>query len=473
MDSWVWLALLSTLSGFGLLGWLAVGRQGVPLEELLSSRDQLGTGLGIATAVASVAGAWILFGPAETVTWAGLPGLLGYAVGQAVPLVAIAILGQRLRRLMPQGHSLTEYVWHRYGAGMTRLTLAIALFYMVVFLIAELTGIATAVQLLGGIPLAVTATLVMTATLLYTARGGLWATIITDGVQFAVIVPLLLLMLVLALQNAGDPKAIPPLLLDWGHVPGWQFAATLVIAITAANLFHQGFWQRVYACKNERVLWRSFGGAALVVVPLIAIAGVLGFVAVGLGLAEGAESVAVFALVNAVFPRWGVLLVLVLGLALVMSSLDTLLTGISSLLTTELNRWGVAQSRLMGLSRGVIVAVSIPTIIIAAQGYSVLYLFLLADLVCAGAMVPVFAGLYSARLTGSGALIASVVGILVGALFFPLPNFSPWLAIPGGGNFLVSFGSALIMSTLLTVIAHASKSRFDFAILRDRVQPFT
>ncbi len=279
--------------------------------------------------------------------------------------------------------------------------------------------------------------------------------------------------MVLALQNGGDQAAIPPVLLDWGHIPGWQFAATLVIAITAANVFHQGFWQRVYACKNERVLWRSFGSAALVIVPLIAIAGVLGFVAVSLGVTEGAESVAVFALVKAVFPRWGILLVLVLGLALVMSSLDTLLTGISSLLTTELDRWGVARPRLMGLSRWLIVAVSIPTIIIAAQGYSVLYLFLLADLVCAGAMVPVFAGLYSARLTGTGAMIASLVGIAVGALFFPLPNFSPWLAIPGGGNFLVSFGSAVVVSAILTAIAHASKSRFDFAILRDRVQPFT
>ena len=31
---------------------------------------------------------------------------------------------------MPQGHSITEYVWHRFGPGMYVFALAVVIFYM-------------------------------------------------------------------------------------------------------------------------------------------------------------------------------------------------------------------------------------------------------------------------------------------------------------------------------------------------------
>src|SRR5690606_23248262 len=110
--------------------------------------------------------------PAEAGTWGGLPALLGYGLGQAAPVVALIFLGRRLRTLMPQGHSLAEYVAHRYGRPMHAFTLIIMGFYMFVFLAAEITGLSLMVSMVADVPLWLTAAVALAGTLAYTAYGG-------------------------------------------------------------------------------------------------------------------------------------------------------------------------------------------------------------------------------------------------------------------------------------------------------------
>src|SRR3546814_17257035 len=110
-------------------------------------------------------------------------------------------LGRRMRELIPQGHTLTEFVIVRYGKPMYGLALIIMMFYMFITLAAEITAIAKLVQLLATVPLWVTAAIVLGSTLLYTSYGGLRASLFIEKVQMAVLVPLLLVLLEL-----GDCK---------------------------------------------------------------------------------------------------------------------------------------------------------------------------------------------------------------------------------------------------------------------------
>ena len=84
-----------------------------------------------------------------------------------------------------------------------------------------------------------------------------------------------------------------------------------------------------------------------------------------------------------------------------------------------------------------------------------LYLFLVADMVCAAVVFPVFFGLYSKRFGGTAALISSIVGLAVGVLFFPThdaPYLTGWLVdISGATQLVVSFGFALGASALISV----------------------
>ena len=76
----------------------------------------------------------------------------------------------------------------------------------------------------------------------------------------------------------------------------------------------------------------------------------------------------------------------------------------------------------MRLARILVLVLAIPVVVVAAQGLSVLYLFLLADLLCAAAAFPVFLGLYSRHHDGVDALVATLAGLAAGLWMFPRPG---------------------------------------------------
>lgn len=459
------LVTLVTTAAFTLFGVLYAGRQHIDLESYMVNRNQVGGWAAIATVTASALGAWILFSPQEAGSaFGGVSAILGYCLGSAGAVALFFVVGPRLRHLMPQGHSLNEYVKQRFGGPMYWLVEAVILFYMFIYLAAELTAIAKALQLVADVPLGLTALVVITAVFVYTTVGGLGTTILTDVVQFVVIVPLLLLcagVIVMALGGGEAFSAVAarqPELLSLGNIGGLRFGATLMIAIVAAEVFNQGNWQRVYACRDSQTVRRAFLGSAAIVLPLIFIAGLLGVLAVPLADVQPdiIGETALFGLLSQLaMPGWVLVTIIVLALALVMSSLDTMLNGMASVFTLDLMRLlpDPSANNVLKVSRVLTVLVGIPAIAIAAQGYSVLYLFFVADLICAAVLFPMLYGLYSRHLTGLNAFVSSLVGMVAGLLFFQKPDFSPlFSAVPGSADLLHSFAAALITSTVFTLI---------------------
>jgi Na+/proline symporter len=474
------LVTLVTAGLFAMLGLLHASKQTMNIEEFMVSRNRFGTGMALATIVASAMGIWILFSPPQVGATSGIAGIVGYALGSAAPMFVFSTAGTRLRQLMPNGHSLNEFVLYRFGNVMYLLTLALIVFYMFVYLAAELTAIAKAVEIIANVPLLWTALLVITATFIYTTYGGLSASIFTDAIQFAVMIPLLLICFGVAVFALGgwDTALQPvqlkaPELLNWGNIDGIKFGLSLIIAIVAAETFNQSNWQRVYACRTDRTVRRSFLGSALVIPPIILIAGGLGLLAMHFGFNDDR---AFFSLLQRLsLPLWFTLVVLVLALALVMSTISALLNGIASVFTIDLIRLfpQMQSSRLLRTSRVLTVAIGVPAILIAAQGYDVLYLFLLADLVCAGAVFPVLFGFYASRFTGTAAFWSAIAGIAAGSLFFPKPDFTAWLPIPFGGDLLASFLAAVLVSAAIALICTALSSKvFDFAQLDSRTRAY-
>ncbi|MFQ5829482.1 MAG: sodium:proline symporter [Candidatus Methylomirabilia bacterium] len=459
------IALVALASLFFMATGIAYARRRVrTVEDFISARSSTGVLVTSATLVATVMGAWVLASPAEIGASGGLIALIGYGVGSAAPILVFMGVGQRMRALMPEGHSLTEYVWHRYGGGMYWFTLAVIVFYMFIFLAAELTAISLAVNLVAGIPYVITAAIVGIATLLYTAHGGLRAVIFTDTIQFIFILPLLVLVLVAVMTALGGVGAVveqvrvtAPELLDLGYRPGVELAIVLTIAILAANLFHQGYWQRVWTASDARVLRRAFGLSALTVIPIVFLTGLFGMIAKGAGIVEH-PSGALFELVNTLSP-WAVWAVLLLAIALVMSSVDSLLNGLVSAFTSDLWRMRprIPPARLLWWARLLTVAVALPAVAIAFWSPSVLYLFFIADLVSAAAVFPVFYGLYVRRYNGAMAMVSALVGLVVGALFFPLPDFSRGVLFLQP-SLLYSFLGALLAAALVAVVLNVVAS---------------
>src|SRR5699024_9013388 len=376
---------------------------------------------------ATTLGAWILFAPAQAATWGGIAAVVGYALGAFVPRLLMIPLGSRMRALIPQGHTLSEYVLARYGRSMYALSLLIMLFYMFIAITAEITAIAKLVTLLAPVPLWVTALVVLAATVVYTAYGGLRASIFTDKVQMIVIVPLLVALCVFGWLATGGVHNIwlqvqhqQPQLLDFKNITGVKAGLTFLLALLLTGLFHQGNWQRVYAAHSNTAMRRGFLLAGLLVFPVILVMGLCGLAFVGMQAGDD-SSVALFSVLMPSLPTWFVILLLPLGLALVMSSADTAINAVSSLIAVDIRRlWPQAPvSVLLRWSRALIFPFVVLVWFFAAQGYSVLYLFLLADLLCCAAAFPVFIGLFSRHYHGAIASLSTVIGLLAGLLYFP------------------------------------------------------
>ncbi|WP_277542715.1 sodium:solute symporter family transporter [Haloarcula laminariae] len=474
-----------TLAAFAGVGvWRTRGRD-TSADDFLTARNSVG-GRGLtATLVASVMGVWILFSAPEAGAGFGIAAAVGYGIGEAVPMLAYTRVGPRVRKLLPEGHSLTEYAHVRYGTAFYGFVVLVSALYMFIFVAAELTGIASALSLVAGVPQWQTALLVGGFVLLYTSYGGLRATIVTDTLQAVLVAPLLALVvggLVVALGGPGavyaDVAASNPALVDPTNAAGLRFGLALSFAIFGAEMVNQTWWQRIYAGRDDDTVASSFRKATVLNGSIVALATLLGVVAVGhAGGALESPSIAFFVLVQSVFGEGVLLGVVLLALLLVISSVDSLFSALASLVTADLPLLlaDPADRRLRLGARLLTGTVAVAAIYVSVRAQSVLALFFFADLLGAAVAVPLVAGLYSRQLTGRGALVSSLLGLAVGVAYFP--DFrGVWTATPLVGDllpaadplYLSAFGGAAAASTVGTLVAvRLSSSTFDFDRLSD------
>ncbi|MFQ5426026.1 MAG: sodium:solute symporter [Gaiellales bacterium] len=401
------LLTLGALGAFGLIG-IQAGRRlrRADSDQYLTARGTQRTWPLALNFFASVLGAWILFAPPEVGTFAGILGVIGYAVGQAVAIAIFAFVGPRVRRRLPDGTTVLQWVRSRYGDLSHLYVGGISVLYMFVFLAAELTAIGGAVALLSGVDPLVPIIAVAAVTAIYTAYGGLPASLATDRWQGLLILGLVAAATVGIVIDVTDPgERADAAGLSSATQTGLEVLIVLVIAITAANLFHQGFWQRVWAARDERSLIRGacIGGA--LVVPVLFVMGLFGMIAAGGGDLE-VPSLAFFTLITDLpTPLIGV--VLVLAVTLVASSVDTLQNALAALIAVDVSR---GHMRMSG-ARVATLALTAPAVVIATEGVSVLRLFLVADLLAATIAVPVFLGLWQRATTG-GLIAGCVMGLI-------------------------------------------------------------
>ncbi len=245
------------------------------LDNYLVANRDVGVFSLTTSLVASALGAWILFGPASAATWGGIGAVIGYAIGTAFPLFILVFLGKKFRKLYPKGKTLIEVVRLRFGTKLFKLILFLTIFYMFIFLIAEVTAVSILVNYISGTTLWITALIVIVSSLTYTLYGGLRASIFTDNIQFIVISVLLLISFsYLVLFNSSEfnfefIKKNKPALLSFDYLANFTAGLTFFIAVAATNLFHQGNWQRVYAAKNNNVLKKSLVISFLIIIPIV------------------------------------------------------------------------------------------------------------------------------------------------------------------------------------------------------------
>tara|TARA_B100000780_G_scaffold96832_1_gene67542 strand:- start:295 stop:1746 length:1452 start_codon:yes stop_codon:yes gene_type:complete len=430
------LSLIITISLIFTLVGLIYSKKYQGINNYLTANRNIGFFSLTTSLIASALGAWILFGPASAATWGGIGAVIGYALGTAFPMIFLISLGKKIRNEFPEGSTLIEFLRKRFGKSLFKLILLMTIFYMFIFLCAEVTAVAILINYISGTELWITALIILITTLAYTLYGGLRVSIFTDNIQMIVIVFLFLISVFYLTSFIGDEfslsfiKEKSPHLLSGSYIPNYTAGLTFFIAVAATNLFHQGNWQRVYAAKNNEVLKKSLIVAFIVIIPIVLFMGFSGLVAISVD-PKVIPDLGFFSLLLRDQTEFLSLVIVILGLSLTISTVDTLINAISSLIVVDGKATFNFNKKIdyLKLSKYIIVILAIFAFATASKGFSVLYLFLLADLFCCAFVMTVFYSFYNKKLNEKTAYIAILVGLIGGFLLFPAPDFSKSLLV--------------------------------------------
>ena len=406
------------------------------LNNYLTANRNIGVFSLTTSLTASALGAWILFGPASAATWGGIGAVIGYSLGTAFPLFFLIYLGKKIRNEFPKGSSLIEFMRRKFGKSLFKLILLMTIFYMFIFLCAEVTAISVLINYISGTEFWITALVVLSSTLIYTLYGGLKASIFTDNIQMIVIGVLLIISFIYITSFTGSKFSFDfvlkknPQLLSSHYIPNYTAGLTFFIAVAATNLFHQGNWQRVYAAKNYQTLKKSLIISFLIIIPIVFFMGFSGMVAFSIDPSNRPD-LGFFSLLLKEQTIFLSLFVIILGMALTISTVDTLINAISSLVILD----GKAvfnlskKTNYLNFSKYIILLLSFISFIIASKGFDILYLFLLADLFCCAFVLTVFLSFYDKSINENLAYISILIGLIGGFLLFPSPDFSKSLLV--------------------------------------------
>ena len=146
-----------------------------------------------------------------------------------------------------------------------------------------------------------------------------------------------------------------------------------------------------------------------------------------------------------------VVIILILALSLTLSTIDTLINAISSLFIVngdQINK-RLKGKKIQTKTNFIILVLCFFVFLVASRGYSILYLFLLADLLCCAAVVTIFYGFFNKKINPKLAANSIICGLTLGLLFFPSQNFESSILV---GNIIsADYFSLFIKSNLLFI----------------------
>ena len=401
---------------------------------------------------ASGMGLWILTSPAE-VAWYGLGyDIYGYALSAATPFILIYIYGPRISKILPEGVTLAQFVEKKYGTVAQKVVSVVAVIYMSAFLIAEFASISFLFESISDVSGILVSVLVAITTFLYLNKTGFKASYITDKIQGIGIILLLALLFgiwfsqnsVSEISNFADLGG-----LNTFETYSLKSALAVIIAVTAAEIFSTGYWQRTFSAVNEEAIKKASIFSGLGVFLTILLLGIAGAVGAGKGLEVPTLSFIDQLNLNSL----AVVVLISLATLLVTSSVDTLENAISSTISIDIVKKGSKEANNITL------VVIILALFASTRVNNIFTVFLVADLFATSLVFPAF---YKIKKSSKNImLVIPFVGSLISTYVYRY-FFVDMQANPGGVFVptdlygladLNTFGVALLSSIIITFVA--------------------
>ena len=426
----------------------------------------------LATMAATNFSAFTVYGASGAAYRIGLSFLPIMAFGTGFMAVSMYALGKRARALSSKHGAMTapEMVLGQTGSKQAQRTLASVLVIATIpYLALQPRAAGIVVSALFGGPEWIGAVLVTILVVAYTLTGGLKAVVRTDLAQGLIALILLWVGLALVVNDAGGLQTAmnnlassqPGLLGREENYTLLIWSCTLLLWIFADPMFPQ-LYQRLCAAESDKdigFMARAYPAVAwLAFLPPILI-GALGHLEFSDLDRAGSDNILPMQIMEA-GGNWLGGLVLVAGLAALMSTMDSQLLATGSLVTRDL--LSVDESGAGRRRDFVIITLAILGLILSLwSNLSILDLGLLAFSMYAVMFPSVYIAAHFEGLDGRAVITSVMAGEIMVLLAVTKPEFySDWWIEPVGPAMPTVVVPSLIVSTLaLAVINHMTSDR--------------
>jgi SSS family solute:Na+ symporter len=293
-----------------------------------------------------------------------------------VGMIILAIFAKRLREYSEKNniYSIADFYEKRYGPKNKKLLAILQPILMIIWVAVQVVAISALASFLTGINPTLAIVLAVGVTIIYTSLGGLKVDIITDFIQFWMILIILIAIAIFGYINIGGfsqlVSSVPKTHFNPFAFGGISWFVGMVLFSGFMYLGNGAHWQRILSAKDSEVAKKSYYWSIpfMIIISIIII--FLGLLAAAI-LSNINQDQAIYLLMYETLPTWMVGLGFAAILAVVTSSIDSLMIGGSTIIyrqfiDSENKKNSLFYARLITVIFGIIsgiIAFIIPSII--------------------------------------------------------------------------------------------------------------
>jgi len=406
----------------------------------------------------------------------GLPGIFWFTVPNILCFFIFAPLGIRLRRLMPQGYTLPEFIHQRYKSDpKTHLAFLCIFFgYQLGAIVINAVAGGTLLHIVSGVDPRLAIIIMSLIAIGYSLLSGLKASVFTDIIQMIMVLTISFVLVPWVISEAGGWTTVvggfSGVSGKFGNLfdaaIGFSMGIPMTLGLIAGPIGDQMFFQRAMAVREKNIV-KTFilGGLLFGLVPIAL--SLLGFIAANPEI-NAQITVADPQIVGAVvighfLPKAALVLFCFMAFAGLASTLDSSYCALSSLGSIDIyKRYFNSKPndhQLLSAARKTMLLMSVIGTAIALLQPKLMWVFLIYGALASAGMFPTILSLYWKRLTPTGAFTAVILSLLVGT---PL---SIYANVTENTNLIVTAAIASVSIGLIVCLIFGFSNRqesFDF-----------
>lgn len=401
----------------------------------------------------------------------GTSGLLWFIVPNGLAVMIMVPFAVRLRRQMPEGYTIVQFIRERFENGTASGVMLVAILFG---LIAEICINLFGVTLVMGVIFGFDATAVLAITLvivtIYSYFGGLWTSAITATINTLLIAVPAAIVVLYVLGEVGGAGAVFDSVKEadsnnlnaFSPAAASAFGISLALGLFASTMADQTFWQKVWAMKPAN-LSKTFLWSGLWFYPIPMCLGLLGLVGIAVGVTPdalgsyGAGGVGPYVISHVGLPVVLIALYVLIICNACYSTIDGAFSALSSVVAVDVVKRvapGITEKRLFRITKASIIVAGLIGGVIVLSGVDYVTLVNTIFFFKAALVVPLGLAIFWRRMSAPAFIVGVAAAIAIG---YPVRETVSELA-----GIVTLMGVSIIASVGISLLGRKS---FDFQAL--------